>query len=65
MLEAEDDGSGFEPPPRYTDELPDPEGLAGRGLFLIESLTDGLEVERIDDRTIVRVRKEAILSTPA
>ena len=62
VLQAEDDGSGFDPPQRYDDELPDPEAVAGRGLFLIQSLSDGVRVERSDNRTIVQVRKEAILS---
>ena len=65
VLQAEDDGSGFDPPQRYEDELPDPEAVAGRGLFLIQSLSDGVRVERSDNRTIVQVRKDAILSTPS
>jgi anti-sigma regulatory factor (Ser/Thr protein kinase) len=65
VLQAEDDGSGFDPPQRYDDELPDPEAVAGRGLFLIQSLSDAVHVERSDNRTIVQVRKDAILSTPS
>jgi serine phosphatase RsbU (regulator of sigma subunit)/anti-sigma regulatory factor (Ser/Thr protein kinase) len=64
VLQMEDDGTGFEPPQRYGDELPDPEAIAGRGLFLVEALTDDLSIENGDDRTVVQVRKEAILSTP-
>jgi serine phosphatase RsbU (regulator of sigma subunit)/anti-sigma regulatory factor (Ser/Thr protein kinase) len=61
IVEVEDEGAGFVPPSRYIDELPDPEADSGRGLFLIEALTDNLEVRRDDERTAVRARKHAVL----
>ena len=64
MLEVEDDGAGFELSERYDDELPDPESERGRGLYVVEALTDEVSVRREEDRTVVRVVRRAVLPTP-
>jgi len=59
VLEVTDDGSGFE----WTrvDDLPDPDADEGRGLFLVSSLADKVEVVRDGDRTVVRAVRKAVL----
>lgn len=61
VLEIEDDGDGFAWPVGrvMADVLADDEH--GRGLFIVESLTDDLEVVTSRGRTIVRCRKRAML----
>jgi anti-sigma regulatory factor (Ser/Thr protein kinase) len=56
VVEVSDRGSGFDPgilPP----ELPDPEALAGRGIFLIYSLMDAVETETGECGTRVKMQK--------
>ena len=66
VLEVEDDGEGFDwPVARDRDEVPDPEAERGRGLFLVETLSDDVSVTRHDSRNLVQVRRRAILSTLA
>jgi anti-sigma regulatory factor (Ser/Thr protein kinase) len=59
VVEVSDDGHGFEWQP--VDDVPDPEGDEGRGLFLVNTLVDAVEVQRRDDRTVVRAVKRAVL----
>ena len=59
VVEVSDDGSGFEW--HGPDEVPDPEADEGRGLFLVSTLTDEVEITRRGDRTIVRAVKRAVL----
>ncbi len=42
--------------------VPDPAAEQGRGLYLVEALTDDLIVTNIGGRTIVRVVKRAIVA---
>jgi len=59
VVEVSDDGTGFEWRP--ADEVPDPESDEGRGLFLVSTMVDTVDVERRGDRTVVRAVKRAIL----
>ena len=59
ILEVSDDGEGFEWQP--VDDVPDPGADEGRGLFLVNTLADTVDVERRDDRTVVRTVKRAVL----
>jgi serine phosphatase RsbU (regulator of sigma subunit)/anti-sigma regulatory factor (Ser/Thr protein kinase) len=61
VIEVEDDGAGFERDVRYDDELPDLEAEEGRGLFVVEALTDEVTISREDDLTVVRAVRRAIL----
>lgn len=61
VIEVEDDGTGFELNDRYEDEMPDPDAEQGRGLFVVEALTDQLTVNRVDGRTQVRAVRRAVL----
>ena len=61
VVEVEDDGAGFEIAERYDDEMPDVEAEQGRGLFVVEALSDEMTVRRVDDRTYVRVVRRAVL----
>ena len=63
VVEVQDDGAGFELTPRYDDELPDPEAERGRGLYVVEALTDEVSVSREEDRTVVRAVRRAVLPT--
>jgi len=60
-VEVEDDGAGFELEGRYDDELPDPEADRGRGLYVVEALTDALTVTRQGNHTIVRAVRRAVI----
>jgi anti-sigma regulatory factor (Ser/Thr protein kinase) len=53
MLEVHDDGRGFTVTASPFDE-PDPEAESGRGLQIVASLTDHLEVRCEDGTTVVR-----------
>ncbi|MFN2607189.1 MAG: SpoIIE family protein phosphatase [Acidimicrobiales bacterium] len=64
IVEVEDDGAGFELEGRYDDELPDPEAERGRGLYVVEALTDETTVTRRGDRTIVRAVRRAVATGP-
>jgi serine phosphatase RsbU (regulator of sigma subunit)/anti-sigma regulatory factor (Ser/Thr protein kinase) len=59
VVEVADDGGGFEW--QEVTDVPDPDADTGRGLFLVTSLVDQVEVTRRDDRTIVRAVKRAVL----
>ena len=59
VVEVADDGHGFEWQP--IDDVPDPDADEGRGLFLVNTLADTVNVERRDDRTVVRAVKRAVL----
>ena len=59
VLEVSDDGRGFDWRPM--DEVPDPDSDEGRGLFLVSTLADQVDVSRDGDRTVVRAIKRAVL----
>jgi serine phosphatase RsbU (regulator of sigma subunit)/anti-sigma regulatory factor (Ser/Thr protein kinase) len=61
VVEVSDDGEGFEWV--GDDDVPDPEVDEGRGLFLVSTLADQLDVERNGERTVVRAVKRAVLPT--
>ena len=63
VVEVSDDGHGFEWKP--VDDVPDPEADEGRGLFLVNTLVDAVDVQRRDDRTVVRAVKRAVLPRQA
>ena len=60
VVEVEDDGGDFQWPERLED-LPDVESEQGRGLFLVESLSDDLTTESWPGHTAVRVVKRAVI----
>jgi anti-sigma regulatory factor (Ser/Thr protein kinase) len=60
VIEVEDDGGSLELPERPGD-IPDPDAEAGRGLFLVRSLTDEVEATVREGRTIVRATRRAVL----
>jgi serine phosphatase RsbU (regulator of sigma subunit)/anti-sigma regulatory factor (Ser/Thr protein kinase) len=64
VVEVEDDGDGFELDDHYDDEIPDLYGEQGRGLYVVEALTDEMSVSRSDDHTVVRAVRRAVLPTP-
>jgi serine/threonine-protein kinase RsbW len=59
VVEVSDDGSGFKWD-KSTD-VPDPDVDAGRGLFLVSTLVDEVDVTRRDERTVVKAVKRAVL----
>ena len=59
VVEVSDDGGGFEWQPAT--DVPDPDADEGRGLFLVSTLVDELEVTRRDGRTLVKAVKRAVL----
>src|SRR5207237_48047 len=59
VVEVSDDGGGFEW--GGDDDPPDPDVDEGRGLFLVSTLADQLDVERDGERTVVRAVKRAVL----
>ena len=59
VVEVEDDGAGMELSERLED--PDLDAEQGRGLYVVRALTDDLTVRRIDDRTVVRAVRRAVL----
>ena len=59
VVEVSDDGHGFEW--QAADDAPDPDADEGRGLYLVSTLADDVEVIRRGDRTIVRAVKRAVL----
>jgi serine phosphatase RsbU (regulator of sigma subunit)/anti-sigma regulatory factor (Ser/Thr protein kinase) len=62
VVEVEDDGAGFQLPGRYDDEPPDPEVEQGRGLYVVEALTDEMSVRRVGDHTVVRAVRRAVIA---
>lgn len=63
VVEVEDDGAGFEREGHYDDELPDPGAERGRGLYVVEALTDEMGVTRQGDRTVVRAVRRSVISS--
>ncbi|HEX8771340.1 MAG TPA: SpoIIE family protein phosphatase [Acidimicrobiales bacterium] len=62
VVEVEDDGAGFEIEDHYDDEMPDLDVEKGRGLYVVEALTDDISVRRDDaDHTVVRAIRRAVL----
>lgn len=61
VIEVEDDGTGFELQGRYDDEIPDPGAERGRGLYVVEALTDDLRTDRRGDRTVVRAVRRTVI----
>jgi serine phosphatase RsbU (regulator of sigma subunit)/anti-sigma regulatory factor (Ser/Thr protein kinase) len=61
VVEVADDGGGFEW--RGIDDIPDPDADEGRGLFLVTTLADKVDVNRDGERTVVRAVKKAVLPT--
>ena len=61
IVEVADDGSGFKLETRYEDELPDPDAEQGRGLYVVESLSDEVTVRREGEVTVVRAVRRAVL----
>jgi len=61
IIEVEDDGDGFELASLYDDEVPDLDAERGRGLYVVEALTDEVSVRREGQRTVVRVVRRAVL----
>lgn len=58
-IEVEDDGGGFVPDVGL--DAPQADAEAGRGLFLVQALTDELAVERVADRTVTSCTKRAVV----
>lgn len=59
IVEVEDDGAGMELSHRLED--PDLDAEQGRGLYVVRALTDDLSVRRVDERTVVRAIRRAVL----
>jgi serine phosphatase RsbU (regulator of sigma subunit)/anti-sigma regulatory factor (Ser/Thr protein kinase) len=64
VIEVEDDGEGFELEPYRNDEQPDPDASRGRGLYVVEALSDELSVTRTEGRTVARALRRAVFSAP-
>jgi serine/threonine-protein kinase RsbW len=65
VLEIENDGPGFvRPPERRMIDVPD-DDEHGRGLFIVDVLTDRVEVEAAGGHTIVRCVKDRVIRQPA
>ena len=65
LIEVSDDGGASEaelPESAVDPELPDPEAEQGRGLFLVQELSDDVSWSRADGRTTVRVLKRAVIA---
>jgi serine phosphatase RsbU (regulator of sigma subunit)/anti-sigma regulatory factor (Ser/Thr protein kinase) len=63
VIEVEDDGGGLSWP-HLGVEPPDPEAEAGRGLWLVHTLTDEVTPEFGGDRTVVRARLRNVSPSP-
>ncbi len=61
VLEVEDDGAGFAWPVAHRLQDVPEEDEHGRGLFIVASITDALEVDVADGRTVVRCTKRHVL----
>ena len=61
VLEVEDDGSGFAWPPVHGIEDVIVHHENGRGLFIVEALTDEIQVLATSGRTVVRCTKRGVL----
>ncbi len=62
VVEVEDDGPGMELSHRLED--PDLEAETGRGMYVVRALTDDLTVRRVNERTVVRAVRRAVLPEP-
>ncbi|MGI8984616.1 MAG: ATP-binding SpoIIE family protein phosphatase [Acidimicrobiales bacterium] len=62
VIEVEDDGAGMELTDRMED--PDLDAERGRGIYVVRALTDELTVRRVDERTVVRAVRRAVLPAP-
>lgn len=65
VLEVEDDGAGFAWPVAHRLQDVPEEDEHGRGLFIVASITDALEVQVAGGRTLVRCTKCHVLDHPA
>ena len=61
VVEVEDDGDGFVLDSRYDDDVPDTDLERGRGLYVVEALSDEFSVRRDGERTVVRAVRRAVL----
>ena len=61
VIEVEDDGAGFELVDRHDDEFPDTFAEQGRGLYVVQALTDEMSVRRDAGHTVVRAVRRAVL----
>jgi serine phosphatase RsbU (regulator of sigma subunit)/anti-sigma regulatory factor (Ser/Thr protein kinase) len=59
VVEVEDDGAGMELSHRLED--PDLDAEQGRGIYVVRALTDDLTVRRVEERTVVRAVRRAVL----
>ena len=59
VVEVEDDGAGMELSHRLED--PDLDAEQGRGIYVVRALTDDLSVRRVEERTVVRAVRRAVL----
>ena len=59
VVEVEDDGAGMELSHRMED--PDLDAEQGRGIYVVRALTDDLTVRRVEERTVVRAVRRAVL----
>lgn len=59
VVEVEDDGAGMELSDRMED--PDLDAEQGRGIYVVRALTDELTVRRVEERTVVRALRRAIV----
>jgi serine phosphatase RsbU (regulator of sigma subunit)/anti-sigma regulatory factor (Ser/Thr protein kinase) len=59
IVEVEDDGAGMELSHRVED--PDLDAEQGRGIYVVRALTDDLTVRRVEERTVVRAVRRAVL----
>jgi serine/threonine-protein kinase RsbW len=62
VIEVEDDGEGFELEHYRDDELPDPASSQGRGLYVVDALSDEFSAERVQGHTVVRAVRKAIIA---
>jgi serine phosphatase RsbU (regulator of sigma subunit)/anti-sigma regulatory factor (Ser/Thr protein kinase) len=61
VVEVEDDG-GTMSWPEVLDDLPDTDAEQGRGLFLVQALSDEISSETVGGRTYVRAVKRAVVA---
>lgn len=59
VVEVEDDGAGMELSHRLED--PDLDAERGRGIYVVRALSDELTVRRVEERTVVRAVRRAVL----
>lgn len=64
VVTVADEGRGFEPPPIEQTELPDPLAAGGRGLFLMQQMTDACQIESTARGTTITLRRKAFDHPP-